>query len=87
MVYIISYDLNKPGQDYNKLYDRIRTLNDYYHVLDSTWLVSTNKTAKEVYSVLQPVGDTNDNILVIQVTSNYWGWLPQKAWEWLSSKF
>ena len=48
MLFPISYDLNKPGQDYPNLYKRIKTLGSWCHPLDSIWFVETTSTAIQV---------------------------------------
>ena len=35
-IYIISYDLKIPGRDYTSLYDAIKSLGDWQHLLEST---------------------------------------------------
>ena len=86
MVFNISYDLNKPCQDYEELYEAIKELGSWWHYLDSTWLVSTNLNASQIFSKLKEHIDANDNILVISVGNDYSGWLPKKAWEWIKDK-
>ncbi len=64
MVYTISYDLNRPGKDYPKLYDTIKSLGAWCHPVDSTWYVDTTLTAVQVRDRLQSVVDTTDQIMV-----------------------
>ena len=35
-IYIISYDLKIPGRGYTSLYDAIKSLGDWQHLLEST---------------------------------------------------
>ena len=35
--YIITYDLLAPGRNYDDLYSRIRSYNDYAQIVESTW--------------------------------------------------
>ena len=89
-VYMITYDLNKPGQNYDKLYEAIKkcSSNDtWMHYLDSTWFIKTNLSTKQVYEQLAPCLDKSDNILVMEVTNNYYGYLPNKAWDYLKGMF
>lgn len=44
-VYCVSYDLNKAGQNYNDLYEELKKSPNWWHHLDSTWLIVTNETA------------------------------------------
>jgi len=84
-VYLVSYDLNRPKQDYQKLYDRLKSHAAWWHYLDSTWLVSTSKSASELFERIQPAIDDNDSVLVIDVGRDYAGWLPKKAWDWIKN--
>jgi len=85
MVYLIGYDLNKSGKDYNGLYDAIKSYGNWWHHLDSTWLIDTNDSIESINDKLKPHIDDNDNLLVIQLKKNYKGWLPEKAWTWLNN--
>ena len=82
-VYAICYDLNRPGQSYKDLHAAITKLGHWWHQLDSTWLVLTSNSADEIYRQLRPHMDNNDRLLVIKVTSEYQGWLPKEAGEWI----
>lgn len=69
-VYVISYDLNRPGQNYNDLFEAIKNVgSDWWHCLTSTWLVVSNKSA---YQIAQAIGahmDANDKLLVNPVVN------------------
>ena len=83
VVYNVSYDLNKSGKNYNGLYDEIKKT-DWAHILDSTWLVSTNETATQLRERLRTQMDDNDYLFVSKVNkTEYDGWLNQKYWDWL----
>ncbi|SEK17584.1 hypothetical protein [Parapedobacter koreensis] len=82
-VYIVSYDLNKGGQDYEGLYKELKNSPSWWHYLDSTWLISTSETAEQLYARIGKHIDKNDYALTIEVRRNYEGWLPKKAWEWI----
>ena len=86
MIYAINYDLKRPGQNYEALHEAIKSCGAWWHFLDSTWLVDTNLSAKSVWDRLAPHVDKNDFVLVIGVTREYQGWLPQEAWDWLNSR-
>lgn len=86
MIYAINYDLKQPGQNYEELHKAIKALGAWWHYLDSTWLVDTTLSAKEVWDRLAPHVDKNDSVLVIGVTRQYSGWLPPKAWEWINQR-
>lgn len=86
MIYAINYDIKKPGQNYQSLYEAIKSCGTWWHYLDSTWLVDTNLTADSIWKKLAPNIDKNDSVLVIEVTQDYSGWLPQKAWNWMKQR-
>lgn len=82
-VYVVSYDLNKSGQEYEGLYEELKNSAAWWHYLDSTWLIYTSESADQLYSRIGKHIDENDYALVIEVKRNYQGWLPDKAWEWI----
>lgn len=82
-VYCVSYDLNKAGQNYDALYEQLKSSPGWWHHLDSTWLISTPETAEQLSNrVLQHL-DKNDTLLVIRVAKPYQGWLTKEAWQWI----
>lgn len=81
---LISYDLNKPGQNYNELYEKIKALGTWWHYLDSTWIVESSLTPSQAFDRLKPSLDDSDSVLIMNITGdNYSGWLSQGAWNWL----
>jgi hypothetical protein len=78
--------LKRPGQHYEPLYVAIKSCGDWWHHLQSTWLVDTTLTAKGIWDRLAPHVDQNDSVLVIGVTRDYQGWLPKEAWDWINSR-
>ncbi|AWX56922.1 hypothetical protein AB432_018535 [Brevibacillus brevis] len=83
-VYLITYDLNKSGQNYDKLYEQIKSCGAWWHYLDSTWLVDSTLNATQIRDRMKNAMDDNDFCLVIKLTNeNYQGWLPKKAWNWI----
>lgn len=83
-VYCVSYDLNKAGQNYNGLYDELKKSSNWWHFLDSTWLIYTAESAEQLSERLRKNIDHNDYLLVIKVIHPKAGWLPQKAWDWIN---
>ena len=47
-LYTISYDLKKPDRDYSGLYEAIKSFESWWHYLESTWIIKTEKTPKEI---------------------------------------
>jgi hypothetical protein len=83
MVHLITYDLNKKGQNYDGLYVAIQKLGKWWHYLDSNWLVETSYSTSQISEILKNELDNNDNLLVIRVFKDYDGQLPRVAWDWI----
>ena len=71
---MIGYDLIKPGKDYADLIDAIKKLSDtWWHCLDSTWIIKTNSSAKELRDALLEHIDGNDRLMVATLSAPaYW---------------
>ncbi|WP_353813856.1 hypothetical protein [Agromyces sp. SYSU T00266] len=83
--YLITYDLNKPGARYDDLYEAIKSYGTYCHLVDSTWIVVSNSSAKSVYEKLKPNLDSGDHIFVVDISSqDRYGWLPKNIWDWIN---
>ncbi len=86
MIYAVNYDLRAPGRDYAGLYQAIKRCGDWWHYLGSTWLIDSALSANGVWEMLAPHVDANDYVLVIGVTSDCQGWLPEEAWRWIRAR-
>lgn len=73
--FLIGYDLNTSGQNYDGLIKEIKALGSWWHCLDSTWLVKCNSTYVTVRNHLQQFIDSNDELLVIDVTGDSAAWI------------
>lgn len=84
MLYLVTYDLKKPIQDYPALYHELKTNVAWWHYLESTWLLKTNESINILTDKLRRAIDSDDRILIFDVTNmaNN-GWLPQEAWDWI----
>lgn len=86
MVYVVSYDLRKPGKDYIGLTEQLKASPRWWHYLASTWLIFTSESATQLYNRLAPHLDRDDIILIIEAGNHIGGWLPQKAWDWIKNE-
>lgn len=66
-VYLISYDLDKPGQDYHRLIAELERLGAV-KVLYSEWLFKSTSSAAQIRDHLQRFTDGNDMLLVVTLT-------------------
>ena len=83
MLYLITYDLNKPGQEYDKLYETIKDMGPWWHHLDSTWLVDTDLGTSDIRDRVKAVIDSNDHVLVVKFGSNWASFNSKRANEWI----
>lgn len=84
--YLISYDLVIPERlsDYIRLFDTIKTANFWAKPLESVWLVKTTLSSVQVRDELRKVIDSNDKILVIEVTNDWASYnLSQEIVDWM----
>lgn len=83
--FLITYDLNTPGQRYNALYEHLKSYRTWWHHLDSTWMVVTSGTTAQVRDAMKPYLDVNDKVLVIDVTADPAAWrgINESGSDWL----
>lgn len=72
--YLISYDLRVPevSEDYKKLIDHIKSYNSWATPLKSVWFIKTSKSVSQVRDDLNIETDSNDGLLVLDVTDANW---------------
>lgn len=82
---MVGYDLNKAGKNYDDLITSIKSLGAWWHYLDSTWLVKTSLSTSDVRDKLGRYIDTDDELLVIDVTKGPAAWkgFDESAAKWL----
>ncbi len=85
-VYLITYDLKKPGQDYSGLLKEIKKFSSWARLSESSYAVETNQTPETVCNTLRRHMDANDNIYVINLKRPYSGFGPQEVNDWLEKK-
>jgi hypothetical protein len=87
-VYLISYDLKKPGQNYDLLYDALKNASSWWHYLESTWLIDSHESIDAWQRRIQSRIDANDCFLIVELNSAnaYTGWLPKEAWVWMNQR-
>lgn len=87
MLLLVSYDLKVPGRDYNKLYETLKSTTEWWHFLESTWILYTNDPVDIWCDRIRAAIDVNDSFIVVDITGKgHNGWLPKKAWEWISAR-
>ncbi|MDP9704667.1 UNVERIFIED_ORG: hypothetical protein J2W64_001853 [Rahnella aquatilis] len=64
--YIISYDLRKPGRNYDELYKAIKNYPNWAKVNESVWAVVSAGSAVQVRDFIMKYVDANDSVFVIK---------------------
>lgn len=85
MIYLITYN-TELLRNYNPMKESIKRCSiAWWHHLKNTWLINTTMNANQIYSELSRHILPNDRLLIIQIsnTSDYQGYLPQEAWDWI----
>lgn len=74
MTHLISYTLHKPGKDYSKLYEAIKSVTGtWWHHTTSVWLVSGTISSEQIYKHLAPHIDLNDELMVFKLSGEWYG--------------
>ena len=84
-VFLVSYDLNKPGQRYEEFY-RILNSFDWARLSESCYAIYTNETPETLLRVFRRNMDANDTIYIAALTVPYTGFGPNAVNEWLSQR-
>jgi hypothetical protein len=84
--YMVGYDLNAPGKDYSDLIEAIRGYDNWWHHLDSTWIIVTNQTHIQIRDYLAQFIDENDEMLVAKLAGlAAWRGFNTRGSNWLSN--
>ena len=89
MVCFITYDLNSEGQNYE---DVIKTIKDcagdgkWYSCWRSSYRIKTDMKVDEINDKIHQYLDKNDTLFVVEVTSNYQGWINKKDWDFVNKE-
>jgi len=81
-VLLVTYDLNKPGQDYNDFYKIIKSY-PYAKLSESSYAINTTDSPQTVVDRLRRYMDANDHLYVINLKRPYAGYGPKNVNDWL----
>lgn len=87
-LYLVTYVLNKPGQNYKSLYEQLETYTDKNHIMESVWLLSTTQTAQQIHDNISKgiTFDNNDRLLITKITNPKQGLLTKIQWFWINER-
>lgn len=82
---LVSYDLITPGRNYEPLRKFLESHSSWAKPVQSLYMVKSSKSAESLRNDLTPFLDTNDKIIVIDVTSDAAAWkgLSEKVSDWI----
>lgn len=83
--YLITYDLDKPGQDYSDVLKTIKNLGGWARLSESSYVVSCQLTVQQIYDRLKQYLDNNDQLYVIHVSNPWTGFGPKDVNDWLNT--
>jgi hypothetical protein len=81
-VFLVTYDLKKPGQSYDRLLEYIKT-HSWARLSESSYAIRTNASTDDVYERVRTFVNANDTVYVINLTRPYNGYGPNDVNTWL----
>ena len=83
--YMISYDLNNPGQKYEDVKKIIIEFSSaYIRLQKSFWLVRTNSTPNSMAESLNNIMDSNDSLFICEINNNCQGLASEEDWKFIN---
>jgi hypothetical protein len=85
--FVIGYDLHpSKGETYEDLIAAIKEVGNWWHCLDSTWVVVSGKTAEQIRDLLLPHIKNDDQLLVVRLAGEAaWFGFKEECSSWLKS--
>ena len=82
--YLISFDLNNPGQNYDDIDNAIKAYGTWCKIVTTTYVIVSEKSAKEIRDDLQKHIDSNDKLFVLKSgVEAAWTGFKQSTTDWL----
>jgi len=82
MIYLVTYNLDRPDQDYQTLFAAIRSAGRAVHAMEHTWFVRTNYTVTQIRDTIAQHIGYSDKLFVCEVTN--WASTRMGSGDWLS---
>lgn len=82
--YMISYDLYSPTNNRKQVQDAIESLGTWCKYLTTTYLVNTNYSKDTVQNTCTKPLDSNDKMIICEITGSVNGWLEKDQWNWIN---
>ena len=86
--YCVSYDLIGEGKKYKELHEALKSYDYWWHHLESTWFIKSDKKASEIIKHLSQHLDEDDKIIAVEVSNSWWGkGFTKRAFDWLHKNY
>lgn len=73
---LITYDIHpSTGETYDRITETIRSLGEWWHHLESTWLVKCDRSPEQVRGLLNENIGADDQLLVVDISCCQAAWL------------
>ncbi len=83
-VLIVSYDLDKPGQNYQRLISLIKAYGSWAQLGGSAYLISATATPQQVRDYLMQALDSSDKLFVgVAPAPSAWAGMPDEVSNWI----
>lgn len=79
---LVTYDLRKPGQDYDDFLKEIKR-HSWARLSESSYAIDSGETPIDAFDRLSHYIDANDQLFVITLTNGWKGRGPQDVYDWL----
>lgn len=82
-LYIIYFG---PDCEEKILSERVSNIDEYYSISPSVYLLSSEKSATEIYTIIAGGDNKDSEIVVLKISEgdgSYWGFSEKSLWEWL----
>ncbi len=66
--YIITYDLNYRGQNYDCIHEKLNSYPQCWHMQGSAWIISTGLSASAIRDDLKKCLDENDELFIARLS-------------------
>ena len=86
MVYLITYELFDKSKDLTKLHKKIKSHGAWWHHIENVWFIETNQSVNEIYNTIIKFFTKKDNVVIIEVGSEFAGWIPESGGKWLNNR-
>ena len=81
--YTVNYDLKRPGQNYEELFEALKSYGTHWHPQGSLWIIASSKSAAEIRDHLRQYIDANDSLLVSRMGESAWYGMGENGSAWL----